>query len=82
MSHIENLTKIVTEIKKLKEKIHYLEKQKLEIIQEFFFKNKSKIIKYTPFKNKSDMLVTKNDITGEYDNINDYDISSETSDSE
>ena len=82
MSHLDNLNSIINEIKKLKEKITNLEKQKIEIIQNYFKKNKSKIIKYTPFKNSSEMLLTKNDISGEDEDISEYDITSEGSDSE
>ena len=83
MSYIDNLQSIVDEIKKLKDKIQLLEKQKNEIMQNIFKKNKSKVIKYTPFKNNSDMLVTKNDIAGDDElDISEYDISSEDSSSE
>jgi hypothetical protein len=83
MSYLDNLQSIVDEIKKLKDKIQILEKQKNEVMKNIFKKNKSKVLKYTPFKNNSEMLITKNDIAGDDElDISEYEISSEDTSSE
>lgn len=82
MNDLEKIQFIINEIKLFQNKIDNLEKQKIKILQNIFKKQKSKITKYSPYKNKknSDILLTKNDI--ECNNISDYEISSETEQSD
>lgn len=80
MTILQDIINIDNQIKQLKKQINKLEKNKINILQQFYNKNKNKIIKYTPYKNNSDILITKNDIECENDiEDSDYEISTENS---